>query len=591
MSKKNGAPMSLFKLVSRIAPLAFKGLGGRYALAMLSSFTLLTLEVVMTFATAQLFNSVEAAITSGSYVMSIVWLGVVLAVIVATPLLNSVVNLYMGDLMRRSSHGILLKLQDKASKLPTIRFEMPETLDALNKAENGAFVASALISILLLVVFGYIPGIIGMTAYLYSLKPILAIMPLVVFVPVITAQLVKVKFFADLESASAPMRRKVDYYERFAGHIEFFKETRLLGCFGFFRRLYSESVAALNKLTWKTHRKAGLAEMSIQLLTIAAYALMTYLLVVALQEGAIRVGEFAVVFTSISSMFDLIQEMVQQNLGQVMEERSLAANVITLLDAPEREGDAHADASDGIALRGVCFRYPGSERDCLHDVNLDIAPRETLAIVGLNGAGKSTLVKLITGIFTPTQGEVLFSGTPTSVIDPKSLFANTSAVFQDYGKYKMTLERNIRLGDTHSDAPIDEALRDGNVDVNGDSFPDGADTLLSKEFGGVDISGGQWQRVAIARGLYRQHELIILDEPTAAIDPIEESLVYRKFIEVARDKTAIIITHRLGSCRIADRIAVMNDGAIVQVGSHEELLADERGLYREMWDAQSGWLV
>lgn len=123
----------------------------------------------------------------------------------------------------------------------------------------------------------------------------------------------------------------------------------------------------------------------------------------------------------------------------------------------------------------------------------------------------------------------------------------------------------------------------------GGSYPKGLDTMLSKEFDGVDVSGGQWQRIAIARGLFRNHDLIVLDEPTAAIDPLEETRVYKKFAEIAKENTAIIVTHRLGSCRIADRIAVMDSGELAELGTHDELMQNN-GLYREMWDAQSEWL-
>jgi ATP-binding cassette subfamily B protein len=152
----------------------------------------------------------------------------------------------------------------------------------------------------------------------------------------------------------------------------------------------------------------------------------------------------------------------------------------------------------------------------------------------------------------------------------------------------MTLTDNIRISDFGSNADIDQPLSQAGVDVNGGSFPNGHDTMLSREFEGVDLSGGEWQRVAIARGLYRSHDTILLDEPTAAIDPLEESRIYRQFIEMSRSKTAIIITHRLGSTQIADRVLVMDKGRIVGDGTHQTLMKDCE-LYRDMYNAQAEW--
>ena len=195
-------------------------------------------------------------------------------------------------------------------------------------------------------------------------------------------------------------------------------------------------------------------------------------------------------------------------------------------------------------------------------------------LIGSNGAGKSTLVKLLIGSYRPDQGEVRIGQVNTENTKMQCYQRKISGVFQNYQKYKMTLEDNVIISASGEQKPdkVKQILEDVDVDMNGTDYP----------------KGGQWQRVAIARGMYKEHEVIILDEPTAAIDPIEEYALYHKFKAMAKDKTAILVTHRMGSCKIADRIVVMDKGQIIEEGTHEELM-HKNGKYREMYAAQAQW--
>ncbi len=261
------------------------------------------------------------------------------------------------------------------------------------------------------------------------------------------------------------------------------------------------------------------------------------------------------------------------HVGSMAKNFGAAQNYVRFMELPDRGGiKMTADASQGIVMENVSFSYPNAAAKSIDNVSITINPGETIAVVGENGAGKSTLVRLLIGMYKPSEGRVIIRGMDTAKTDSPSLFAGLSGVFQKYQRYMITLEENVNISEMGRDSSVDSALADAGVSVDGETFPNGLETMLSREFDGIDLSGGQWQRIAIARGLYRIHEIVVLDEPTAAIDPLEESRIYRQFMEISKDKTAIIVTHRLGSVKEADRVIVMDKGRILAAAPHRELM-------------------
>lgn len=319
---------------------------------------------------------------------------------------------------------------------------------------------------------------------------------------------------------------------------------------------------------------------------------MLIALVQAAISGEISVGAFAAVFSSISLVFSVMEAIIIRNLGVVSHNIGQAKNFLSFLKLPESKGEIkQIDVSQGIEMRNVCFRYPGSDYYALENINLSIAPGETIAIVGENGAGKSTLIKLLAGIYRPTEGEVNIGGESTKAVQPSCYYRFMSAAFQKFQRYKLSLRDNVEISDfNQKERDTEEVLNSMDLYVEPNIFSEGMETILSSEFDGVDISGGLWQRIAIARALYRKCAIIFLDEPTAAIDPIEESKVYKQFSLLSQNKMAIIITHRLGSAKIADRILVMDKGQIIETGTHEELI-NQNGKYAMMYQLQAGWYI
>lgn len=256
-----------------------------------------------------------------------------------------------------------------------------------------------------------------------------------------------------------------------------------------------------------------------------------------------------------------------------------------------------ARLQEGIRLNGVSFTYPGRERPILDRLDLHLRPGERVALVGENGAGKSTLVKLLLGLYKPDEGTITADGTDYADIPAELLHANVTAAYQDYYKFSFTAGQSIALGDPEVFAEDAEAggekvisaSRRGGAAEFISGLPKGYDTPVGHLFeGSQGLSQGQWQRIAISRTFMRDPQLLILDEPTAALDAKAEAEIYEQFVNGIRDRAVLLISHRLGSARLADRIVVLREGRIIEDGTHDELIA-ANGSYAQMWEVQSQW--
>ena len=242
-----------------------------------------------------------------------------------------------------------------------------------------------------------------------------------------------------------------------------------------------------------------------------------------------------------------------------------------------------------VEFKDVSFKYPGSETYALRHVNMKFKVGEKLAVVGMNGSGKTTFIKLMCRLYDPTEGEILLNGVNIKKYDYDEYLAVFSVVFQDFKLFSFSLGENVASGADYDVAKVMGSLHQSGFGERLTTMPEGIKTALYKDFdeNGIEVSGGEAQKIALARALYKDSPFIILDEPTAALDPIAEYEIYSKFNEIVGDKTAIYISHRLSSCRFCDKIAVFDNGQIVQRGSHDELVSDESGKYYELWHAQA----
>ena len=246
-----------------------------------------------------------------------------------------------------------------------------------------------------------------------------------------------------------------------------------------------------------------------------------------------------------------------------------------------------------VEFRNVSFRYPGSETYALRNVNMKFEIGKRLAVVGMNGSGKTTFIKLLCRLYDPTEGEILLNGIDIRKYNYREYMDIFSVVFQDFKLFGLKLGENVASRVEYDRERARDCLDRAGFADRLSEMKNGMDTYLYKDYDkeGMDVSGGEAQKIAIARALYKDAPFIILDEPTAALDPIAEAEIYSKFDQIAGDKTAIYISHRLSSCKFCDEIAVFHEGAVVQHGTHAELVADEKGKYHELWNAQAQYYV
>lgn len=482
------------------------------------------------------------------------------------------------------------KLVAFSGKIRLEALENPETLDKFHRASAGENSQLSFFQQTILTM-GNLVTCIGMLAVVGRYSPVLIFTGLLGLIPMVGLKLYFEKRLTSMRRQMSPVERRCGYLRGLFSHGDAVKEMRVMGfgeyLAGKWREANDVKVQKFKETDLDIRRKQMLGILVLNLFFALNIGVSFYLL----SAGQVTVGGFGACLSAFIR-YDGCNQLAVAMLFGAMHTYHRTEEYYDYFTIPtETDGrQTYEPFQERITVRDVRFRYEGSSRDALAGMSCEIKKGEHVVIVGENGSGKTTFSKLLTGAYQPCQGEICYDGQSTGDLSRRSLYDHISVVPQDFVRYNFTLRENVSLrdpGGPGEGTAMEECLRQ----VAGEDFLEklgGIDAQLGRTFGGQELSGGEWQKVAIARGIWKKSDIIILDEPTSALDPLVEYDILTKFVEMIRGKTSIIISHRVGICRTADKVIVMKEGRMAECGRHEELL-QAGGEYARIWQEQAKW--
>ena len=517
------------------------------------------------------------------------------AIMLLTFLCNALADLINTALSDRVTDHMLGVLYSKSIDIDLEYYESPRYHDTLQRAQKEAPYRPRQILTHSTQIGQNAVSLVVMMGLLLSLHWGVAV---VLFVAAIPAMLVRVKHTRVMyqwQRKQTPLERQAWYRGYLLTDASAAKEIRLF-------KLGNHFLAQFNQLRRKIYRekltikiKDSMANLAAQgiagALLLGIYGFIIYLTI----QGTLKLGDLVLYHQALQRGQNALKSLVS-NLSSLYEDNLFLTNLFEFLELKPRVAQAALPKAvppkmaTGIRFNNVSFQYAETPRQALHQINLTIKPGETIALVGENGSGKTTLVKLLCRLYDPTSGSITLDGIDLRDFAVGDFRRQLSIVFQDYAKYHFTAQDNIWFGNIdlpRTDDRIAKAARQSGADAVIQTLPKGYETVLGKWFkDGEELSIGQWQKVALARAFARESQIVVLDEPTSAMDPKAEYEVFQQFRQLIKDQAAILISHRLSTVRMADRIYVMDNGKIAESGTHDELINLD-GLYAYLFETQA----
>ena len=554
-----------------------------------------TLPIVIAYIAKLIINGISTVLRGGG-VPANFWIlvGSEVGINVVFGLLTRAVDYSDSLLANRYTQYVSVRVMDQAARLDLTTYENPEFYDRLERARVQATDRLAMIQMMgrlfqqvittlvfsaalawaspwlvLLLAMGVLPSFLGETHYAF------------------------LGYAKNFRQTTA--KRQMDYLRQVAGSREGAKEVKLFGLSAYFtdkfqalaNAIYTEDVAL-------SRSKLVVGGMLGVVGTMGYYGAYVYVIWRTL-HGAYDIGQFTFLTTSIQQASSNLQQVFSTASG-IADQALFLTDLIAFFDMKPTV-ESKPDGAEvpevirrGFEFRNVSFTYPGTDRTVLREFNLHLRPGERIALIGENGQGKTTVVKLITRLYDPTEGQILLDGVDLREYSLDDLHRHIGVIFQDFMRYEMTARENIAVGrvdQTHDLGDLEVAAHKSLADTVVAKLAGGYDQMLGRRFeGGVELSGGEWQKIALARAYLRDADLLILDEPTAALDAKSELEVFERFAELTEGKMALLISHRFSTVRMADRIVVLSGGRLIEEGDHAQLMASG-GVYAGMFEMQA----
>jgi ATP-binding cassette subfamily B protein len=552
------------------------------------------IPVATLYVGALIIDAVVAGIKSNDF--DRIWrlLALEFALAVASDVLGRGVSLLDSLLSERFSIAMSLRLMQHAATLDLEDFEDSEVQDRLERARQQASGRTGLMSQL----FNQAQDVVTIVSFGASLVVYAPWLLVLMGVALVPAFIGEVHFNAQsywINYTRAPERRESDYVRQTAASVETAKEVKIFGLNGFLMSRYEALATGFFRANRKIAlRRAGWGSLLTAIGTSAYYGAYAYIVWRTL-HGEFSIGNLTFLAGSFRRLSTLLENFLSgfsTVAGQALYLDDLFSffEIQPEITSPANPRPFPNPIREGFTFEDVGFRYPGAEHWAVQHLSFTLRAGEVLALVGENGAGKTTLVKLVTRLYDPDEGRILLDGHDLREYDLFELRGNVGVIFQDFVRFHLTAAENIAVGRIEARGDRDRivhAAEQSGADEVIAKLPGGYDQIIGKRWQtGTDLSGGEWQKIAIARAYMRDAQVLVLDEPTAALDARAEYEVFKRFKELSATKTALLISHRFSSVRMADRIVVLGEGLLEAIGTHEELLA-QGGRYKELFELQA----